>query len=611
MSGLFNYFVVQGGTVMVSVKGIIDWSKVLSGDAPIGHLIQTRKGEYDLVLKDEYQRLDLSGSFLVVRYELMDLQGERDTIWVLCGIRDLTAERDLPFKADYELRINTELPVGFHSQALRGKLIPFSFYSEQQNRLIEMRGLPLANTAVYLLRQRDLNRFIVHQEWHFRIGHLLGTNYTCGVILRHFGAGGWGDAVMTGVIGPTGSGKTFISCNLLAGYGRYSEMGLLILDYQGQLSRQDTRFPGRWGNLMRPGEKPWFLSDFFQHRSVRLIKADEIAFDRANLFIEFLVKKGYFKHFIISSGEKYTLIRTRFTEYLQNYMKRNKVVHLGELTWGDERVDWYQVTQEIIASCFKDRDGAFEGLEDVATGYNNLRQGMSHREKAQEIWERVHSRFKQVSLLSNLIDDVLLRGKVVVISFDRVEGYEEGAGSELDDYKLLYYAEIIDGLIRRSQCHFYSCRHSNALVFVDEAQALFGQAGRGCELQERIEESLIQAVRTTRKLGLGWLFNSTSFRGIPPAIYEQLNTKFLGAGLLQNPGDEGRVSELFGGNSHALAQYKAFPKPRSTGLFVWTVIGEMQPLGSGTTPLFIRLFQGQQDLRAANPTWFVDKFVDK
>ena len=84
------------------------------------------------------------------------------------------------------------------------------------------------------------------------------------------------------------------------------------------------------------------------------------------------------------------------------------------------------------------------------------------------------------------------------------------------------------------------------------------------ENQEKkaIRGLLIDAARTTRKYGVGWMFISQTLSSLHRGIVEQLRIFFFDFGL--GMGQEFRaLSELVGGRSKALDLYQLFRDPHS------------------------------------------------
>lgn len=579
---------------------------VLAGREPFGYLTDADADGYWVVVRDDMQELNLNGALVQIQYNVLDLDGDLDEIHVLCIVRGLESGRDL--SDDFDLRGGRIPGFGLMSQFVRAHLSPICYYSVKEKQLVSARGTARANGPVFLLNKENLVRFSATAESHLRLGWLLGTRIECGLVVKHFGKGerGWGDALMLGIFGPTGSGKTMFAAQVCAGYAAYPEMGLLLLDPQGQLSQKDAQ--GNYeGNLAREGTQPWRLSECLRraNRQPLLVQVSELSFERPHLFVNFLAKQGYFRHFYPSSGEKKRYILEAFMQYLKSYMKKRKLSSIGDLKWCSEL---YEMTIEIIASCYSDMDDMRETIRQRIVQYELVNWQITHGAQAQKLWQQTLSRFSGGIRLSELVDKVLFEGQLVILSLQGVGQDEtdsdDGGIERFADEKLLYCAEIFDTLRQRAQQEYYKGRKANALVFMDEAQALFSSAGQASELEERIEETLIQSVRTTRKLGLGWFFSSTSLHGLPRSIYEQLNTKIFGQGLLQRDSDADLIKDAFGGNSYALNQYRTLPRPRNTNTFVFAVTGEMSPIGSGVLPLFIQAFGQQEQFLQANPSFF-------
>jgi DNA helicase HerA-like ATPase len=67
-------------------------------------------------------------------------------------------------------------------------------------------------------------------------------------------------------------------------------------------------------------------------------------------------------------------------------------------------------------------------------------------------------------------------------------------------------------------------------VIIDEAHRLAPQEHIENEELEQIKESLIDAIRTTRKFGLGWLFISQTLSSLAREILNQTRIYIFGFG---------------------------------------------------------------------------------
>ena len=103
----------------------------------------------------------------------------------------------------------------------------------------DLRGVPSTGTDVLLVNQQFLNAALQScREDLFYLGKAYGSEIAFPMWFKHFGSGkhGVGEAYHIGVFGKTGSGKTGLVKMLLAAYARHPEMGILVIDPQGEFS---------------------------------------------------------------------------------------------------------------------------------------------------------------------------------------------------------------------------------------------------------------------------------------------------------------------------------------------------------------------------------------
>src|SRR5258708_40241349 len=82
------------------------------------------------------------------------------------------------------------------------------------------------------------------------------------------------------------------------------------------------------------------------------------------------------------------------------------------------------------------------------------------------------------------------------------------------------------------------------------------------EEAKAVRATLIDAVRTTRKYGLGWLFISQTLSSLHPEIVQQLRIFFFGFGLALGQ-EFVSLRQLVGSSSTALDLYQLFRDPHS------------------------------------------------
>jgi hypothetical protein len=164
---------------------------------------------------------------------------------------------------------------------------------------------------------------------------------------------------------------------------------------------------------------------------------------------------------------------------------------------------------------------------------------------------------------------------------------------------------LLDGLTQTAE-HFYKEGQSlNALVVIDEAHRLAArELPREDEAARRVRAVLVDAARTTRKYGLGWLFISQTLSSLDTEILQQLRIFFFGFGL--GLGQEFQsLQQLVGPSGAALDLYRLFRDPHSafdarSRQYSFMTIGPVSPLSFSGSPLFFNAFNSVEAFLTAN-----------
>jgi len=176
-----------------------------------------------------------------------------------------------------------------------------------------------------------------------------------------------------------------------------------------------------------------------------------------------------------------------------------------------------------------------------------------------------------------------------------------------DMIQSLVIKRLLDGITFAAERRFQDSEEKglNTLVLIDEAHRLAprhlpenGNAAAG------VRSVLIDAVRTTRKYGLGWLFISQTLSSLHTEILQQLRIQFFGFGL--SMGQEFQaLRQHVGGDDSALRLYGLFRDPHSSfdissRQYSFMTTGPISPLSFAGTPLFLNAFNRIVDFLAAN-----------
>jgi hypothetical protein len=168
----------------------------------------------------------------------------------------------------------------------------------------------------------------------------------------------------------------------------------------------------------------------------------------------------------------------------------------------------------------------------------------------------------------------------------------------------LVIRRLLEGIRFAAERAYQEGEGLNTLVLLDEAHRLAPRESPENDELRAVRGIFIDAVRTTRKYGVGWMFISQTLSSLHREIIGQLRIFFFGFGL--GMGAEFRaLSELVGGRGKALDLYQLFRDPHSsfdiaTREYSFMTIGPVSPLSFAGTPLFFNAFNRPEEFLRAN-----------
>lgn len=176
---------------------------------------------------------------------------------------------------------------------------------------------------------------------------------------------------------------------------------------------------------------------------------------------------------------------------------------------------------------------------------------------------------------------------IIVINLAEGKGTEDLLWNE--NIQAIIIKEFLDEIINQSEDKFKNHESLNTLIIIDEAHRL---ASRDIKSDDEyfyeVRNTLKDAVRTTRKYGLGWMFISQTLSSLDKEILTQLRIYLFGFGL--GWGTElDTLKEIIGGNTEAIKLYQSFRDPQSSigqKQYPFMGIGPLSPLSFSGTPLF-------------------------
>ena len=173
-----------------------------------------------------------------------------------------------------------------------------------------------------------------------------------------------------------------------------------------------------------------------------------------------------------------------------------------------------------------------------------------------------------------------------------------------DAIQALALKSLLDFLKSTAEFSFRKNQFLNTLVILDEAHRLAPSEETENEALEGVRLTLIDAVRTTRKYGLGWMFISQTLASLPKEILEQMRILFFGFGLAFGK-EFHALTELAGGEDNSLKLYQSFRDPHSafdvtSKQYNFMSIGPVSPLSFSGTPLFFTAYNNPMEFLKTN-----------
>jgi len=457
--------------------------------------------------------------------------------------------------------------------------------------------VPPTGTAIHLVNDDVLNVLLKpYRDQIFYLGHVYGSQPKLPLWFKHFDTGpdGAGEAYHLGIFGKTGSGKSVLAKMMLLAYARYKQMALLVIDPQGEFSKDIKKGSGSGGFWLPVGDVIRSLG-----KQVVTLTVRNLVLDRWELFEEILGESLFFERLTIPKGENRALACGILTDKL----KKAKI-KLAELhTQASFDKAWSLLKEDKVQQ-------VFYRTETSRARFNNALLEADATEFYQDYWKPVAELFREdrkgaksvEAGLTWLLNEESNNRPALVVDLSRE--HTEGLFWN-DKIQSLVIKRLLDGLSHTAEHFYQGDKNLNTLVVIDEAHRL---APRELPVDDDsakgVRNTLIDAVRTTRKYGLGWLFISQTLSSLHPEIIQQLRIFFFGFGL--GLGQEFQsLRQLVGSSGTALDLYQSFRDPHSaidpnSRQYSFMTIGPVSPLSFSGSPLFLNVFNQQAVFLDAN-----------
>lgn len=466
------------------------------------------------------------------------------------------------------------------------------FLLDEQGRVVRRTTLstpPPSGTLVYPADAATLQDLVHTEPGIFYAGQSPGDGLPVPLTLRHFGPteqGGFGEAVMLGIFGQTRSGKSILAAQLLAGFAANPQMGILVIDPQGEFGRD--RFAA--GDHRVDFSIRRLLAGLRQRREVIALTTDDVAMEGAEAFTELLRRAGFFDSLGFKGANKEREAAERLAGMLVELTDPSgRRRPIRDLTAADLPLlvkDLARFADVIYATRPGTVPGEGQRAADVLARYN------LDEARLRRLWNETLQRFRTEpggrQPLSQVIQQVLADRAIVILSF---------AQENVAETPYFLLNEILTRLRQVIHRSFQDGRSSNALVLLDEAHLFAGEHADDTGDGARTRSLLAQSIRMTGKYGVGWMFITQTLHDFDKTILRQLQVKIFGQGFKLGADREYVETEL---GREGFARYCSLPDPKRTGRYTFMVTGPIVALGSLGTPLVLQGFRSVDDLMRAN-----------
>ena len=409
---------------------------------------------------------------------------------------------------------------------------------------------------------------------------------------KHFdyGENGAGEAYHLGIFGITGSGKSTLAKMILTAYSKFRQMGLLVLDPVGEFSKTFTIDNSSNANMEYQNSDSSFNMKKimnFLNKQVVSINVRNLVLDRWSLFEEILLESQIFHQLTIKGPNKGFAVDALIPK-LRNKTTLTKLIRREsfDLFMNELRKEEIQL---LIFSTPEPRKRL-----------NNLVSSMDERNLDNlysQYWVPICSLFEDrpdAITIDDLLEKFTWKLKpLIVVDLSEQTAHNMQLRYWNETIQSLILKRLLKGLVSLGEKTWQKNTSLNTLVVLDEAHRYARKDEFSDSNLEQLRLTLLDAVRTTRKYGLGWLFISTSLSSIHRDILQQLRIMFFGFGLsLGN--DLVTLRELVS-DEKAIDLYRTFTDPASSfnsksRKYSFMTQGPVSPLSFSGAPFFFNAF---------------------
>lgn len=441
--------------------------------------------------------------------------------------------------------------------------------------------VPSTGTPIKLLSEDIMNSLLSgHQHELFYLGKAYGTEIKMPTWFKHFNdpaidPGGIGEAYHIGIFGKTGSGKSRLALMMMLAYARHKNMSLLVLDPQHQFS---TEFQSEHIRSLL-GQK--------LNRTAEVISLHNLVLSGYELFKRILIMSNFFRRWCSIIHEDNQL---RAADEIENILRRQG----PEIEpWNVHRRESFNRVWTALLNDNQVQRRIYSTQDLILRMVNAM--GAANPEEVYDQWRRIANLFsyegkQNAKIISKLIGELGQNdsgGKILVIDLSEINAPADIYWT--DEMKLIVIAQFLKSLAEHAEKEYRDKEALlNTLVILDEAHRLAPKEDIENDTLADVKSILIDAVRTTRKYGLGWMFISQTLSSLDREIINQLRIYVFGFGLAWGV-ERQALREIIGGAEEAIKLYQSFRDPQSSlkeREYPFMSIGPISPLSFSGTPLF-------------------------
>jgi len=435
---------------------------------------------------------------------------------------------------------------------------------------------PASGTEVFEITNELMDAIIARQRGTWYLGEIYGSDTNAPFQLKHFGPsneGGFGEAHRIGIFGKSGTGKSVIGAQMIGGFANNDDMGILILDPQGEF-RDDGFAQG--------SEFDFSFHDILDSTRGNFHDAtiSDVVLQNRESFLSLLNEIGLFEDLEYPSSNK----RDRLVNKLEQWM-RNERISPDDL----EMQDLVDQVADLSSLIYAD-----SRADDVRDTYQRFSNQLDNQfEQVQQLFE---SGDPTRTSLNSLIDWVLNDGRIVVLDLD--PGNIGNRLLQSDEVRDAILFGVVQTLRSRVYRNFREGEGlANALIVLDEAQNYVPQNTPDDERMAKLKSQIVNSQKKGRKLGIGWMFINQRTADFDKDVYSQLTTHVFCSGLGIGA-DEGNVKSIVG--DEMFGEYRKLPDPEQSDIYTYMVNGGIVSIGTVGRPLIIEGYGGMDEILEAN-----------